>query len=188
MDHEYDWIEEGDEQALAAPAEVPPDMKLTVEVGLTQYTPNGLLGMIAAAMVQDVGGTDRWRARFRKLLADEGLAKLRGLIDAEAALLFEGHRDGLRAEIQKGFDDFFSRKVNSRGEAANPEAYGYRDLKETRMTFLVRELATAAVERAWKEIEAETKAAWVNNIKAVVTELVSAKVERILPAPKMGER
>lgn len=186
MEYE-DWIEDAEAQAFVAPAEVPPDMKLTVEVGLTQYTPNGLLGLIADAMVKQVGGADKWKERFRRLLADEGLAKLRGLIDAEAALLFEGNREGLRASIQQGFEAYFSQKVNNRGEPVAPDAYSRRDAKGTRLDFLVRELTTAAVEQAWKEIEAETKAAWVNNIKAVVTELVTAKVDRVLPAPKMGQ-
>jgi hypothetical protein len=186
-DYEDDWTEEGDEQASAAPAEVPPDMKLTVEVGLTQYTPNGLLGLIAAAMVKDVGGADKWRARFRKMLADEGRSKLRGLIDAEAALLFEGQRDALREEIRKAFDSYFAQRVDVHGNPLDSNSYGFRDAKDTRISFLVRQLAAEAVEKAWKEIEAETKAQWTANIKAIVTELVAAKVERVLPAPKMGQ-
>lgn len=181
LEDDQEWMEEGDEEALGAAPQVPPDMKLSVEVGLTQYNPNGLLGMIASAMVKDIGGADRWKARFRGLLVKEGQAKLRGLIDAEAALLFEGKREELRGLISQAFDDHFKEKVTEQGKP--PDHYS-ADKAKPRMYWLVRELAKQAVEQAWKEIEAETKAQWTANIKAVVTELVTAKVERALPPPK----
>lgn len=142
--------------SIAAP---PEDLKLTVEVGLTQYLPNGLLGFIAGTLIKDIGGRDKWVGRFRKLLEQEGKSKLSGLIDSEAALLFQDHRAELRTLIEQGFKSYFEDE----------------------------KLAAEAVDQAWKEIEAETKARWVADIKAVVTDLMAARVERALPPPKLGQ-
>ncbi len=162
----------------------PDDLKLTVEVGLSQYSPSGLLGFIASALVKDIGGRDKWVQRFRELLEQEGKSKLSGLIDSEASLLFQDHRTELRTLIEQGFKTYFEEVVGSDGK---PNSGYSRQDNKTRMQWLVESLAREAVTQAWEEIEAETKAQWVADIKAVVTDLMTARVERSLPPPKIGQ-
>lgn len=171
-----------DVPALPEEPVLPPQaMKLSVEVGLSEYQPNGLLELLARGILKDIGGRDKWAARLEKHLLDLGKERAEALVTAVVERHFRDGVAGLDfpAIVRGAAEEFMTAKVNSRGESASRYDTG----SPSRFEWWVRKIVQEAMAEAWKAAEAEWKAKTVTAIKDTLAQAMAERLAKALPTP-----
>lgn len=183
-DYEDDYDESDDEVRAVEPAPAPPGgMKLTVEVGLTEYTPNGLLNLLAQGILRDIGGRDKWAELLEEYLLDLGKQRAEELVTAEVERIFAAGVAGLdfTAIVRETAERYMGAAVGKH-DGKEPGHYNRGDAIP-RLEYLATTLVKQAMEAAWKEAEADWKARTQAAIKATLTEVMAERLAKALPAP-----
>lgn len=182
-DGDYDPEEELDERLAEEPVKPPEDMKLTIEVGLSEYSPNGLLELIARGLLQQLGGKDRWQRLLRNKLLVIGEERARALVEEAITSAWNGASPEVDfgAIVSKAAAEFMKEPVNSSGQTIT-ERY-HRDGAITRVEWLVAKLTKEAMDGAFKQAEAEWKASTQQAIKETLTDALATRLAKALPPP-----
>lgn len=181
FDEDDDYDNDGLDEILTAeePVTPPENLRLTVEVGLTEYSPDGLLALVARGLLQQIGGRDKWSSRLEQMLLTMGKKRAEELVTEVVENTFSTEVAGLDfpAIVRKAAEEYMKEPVNSEGKAS-----GYtRD--SSRLQWLVSRLTKEAMDAAFKEAEKEWRAATQNAIKETLTEALSSRLAKSLPAP-----
>lgn len=180
----YDPDDYGPEDLLDEELPKPPeDMKLSIEVSLTEYSPNGLLELIARGLLTQIGGKDRWKARLEKHLLELGRAKAEGIVNETIRQHLAGAVNGMAPQladlVQLTVLEWAGQKVNSKGEADG----GYRAEMKTRAEWMVKKVVQESIDAAFKQAEAEWRASTAQAIKETLSSVLADRLARALPAP-----
>lgn len=178
---DFDPEEEMDERLAEEPVKPPENMKLTIEVGLSEYSPNGLLELVARGLLQQIGGRDRWQERLQEMLLKIGEDRARKLVEDGIESAWADSEVDFAAIVRKAAAEYMNEPVNSRGEAVTQRHY--HDGAVKRVEWLVAKLAREAMDAAFKQSEAEWKASTQQAIKETLSTLLAERLAKALPAP-----
>jgi hypothetical protein len=164
------------------PGSVPEDMKLTVEVGLSRYSPGEMLNLLAQGILRDIGGRDHWKKLLAAYLLRLGKDRAEDLVAAEVERIFAAGVAGLdfTALVREAAEGWANEKVRYDGRP--PDAYE-RSSAIGRLEWFAKKLVKEAMDAAWKEAEAEWKAKTQAAIKATLTEAMADRLAKALPTP-----
>lgn len=175
-----DFDDDDEELQTELPVTPPTNMKLTIEVGLTEYSPNGLLELIARALLKDIGGRDRWAALLNKKLQTLADEQARELIQKEVNDVWAGSSEiDFRAIVQNAARDYMTAKVDNSGD---PTRYN-QDKRPTRLEWIVANLTKQAMDAAFKEAETEWKEQTKKAIRETLAETLAVRLAKTLPSP-----
>ncbi len=180
-DYDVDPEDELDERLAEEPVKPPENMKLTVEVGLSEYSPNGLLELIARGLLQQLGGKDRWQQLLHKMLLKIGEERARKLVEDGIASAWAGAEIDFGEIVRKASAEYMNEPVDSNGKAYADRHY--HDKSPKRIEWLVAKLTREAMDTAFKAAEAEWKASTQQAIKETLADLLSARLAKALPSP-----
>lgn len=184
-DYEDDYEEELDERLAEAPPRPPEDMKLTIEVGLSEYSPNGILELIARGLLAQIGGRDQWQGKLTKLV--EGMVRAR----AEELVAETVHRVFVEMVADVDFDGavrqaaevYMHEKVQPHSGEKFNSSYGESSAPR-RIEWLTRKIVEEAMDKSFKASESEWKANTVDVIKQTLTQMMAERLAKALPAPQ----
>lgn len=185
-DDEYDLEDEAvagafDPPHPEEPVTPPERMTLSVQVGLTEYQPHGLLELLARGILKDIGGRDKWAKRLEEHLLGIGEARAEELVTAEVERIFRDGVAGLDfpAIVRKAAEEYMTQRVNSSGEATT---YFQKDTP-SRFEWWVRKIVKESMDAAWKQAEAEWKAKTTAAIKETLAQAMAERLAKALPTP-----
>ncbi len=161
----------------------PEDLHLTVEVGLTQYQPNGLLEIIARALLQQIGGRDRWVNRLEKGLLDLAATRARALVDETINRIFVSELGSINWQeiVEAAAREYMEEKVTSDGKSAT-DSYSRREAKP-RKEYLVSHIVKESMDSAFKAAETEWKENTKQAIKETLADALAIRIARTMPTP-----
>lgn len=173
-----------EEPEIEAPVTPPETMKLTLQVGLTDYQPNGLLTLIANGLLREIGGRDHWDELLKAYLLRLGKDRAEALVTAEVDRLMREGIGGLDlgALVRETAEAWAGELVNAHDGKPCTDSY-YRREAVPRLQWFVRALVKESMDAAWKEAEAEWKAKTQAAIKATLTEAMADRLAKALPTP-----
>lgn len=169
------------DEYFESPASVTPpeDLKLTVEVGLTAYSPNGLLGLIAQALLGQIGGRDKWAKRLEAHLVKLANDEMATLIRTEIVKVWRGETGiDFNSIVKKAAEEHMNEMVDSQGKKASPG-----NARQKRIEYIAAELVKESTAAAFKEAEAEWKQTTKNAIKETLAEVLASRLAKALPSP-----
>jgi len=158
-------------------------MKLTVQVGLTDYQPNGLLTLLAQGILRDIGGRDKWKELLTAYLLRLGKDRAEALVTAEVERIFGGGVGlDFAAIVSTAAEAWINEPVRFDGAPVGNDSF-YRKDGVPRIQWLVSKLVKEAMDAAWKAAEADWKAKTQAAIKSTLTEAMTEKLAKAFPAP-----
>lgn len=181
-DDGFDTEQEDDERLTDGLPKPPENMKLTIEVGLSEYSPNGLLELIARGLFQQIGGPQRWATLLDKMMKEKAEEHVRQFVEATVARIWnQGAADlDFVGIVRKAAEEYMQEKVRSDG--ARTDSYDQnRGVK--RIEWLVSKLTKEAMDGAFKQAEAEWRASTQAAIKETIGEALAARLTKALPSP-----
>lgn len=181
-DHSYDE-DDVDPGSIEEAIHPPEDLKLTVEVGLSQYQPNGLLELIARALLQQIGGRDQWSRRLEKHLTDLASERAQQLVNETIERTFVSELGSInwQESVEQAARDFMNEKVDSDGKELK-DSYSRRGA-QARKEWMVTKIVKESMDQAFKAAEQEWKDSTKIAIKETLTEALVARIAKALPTP-----
>lgn len=182
-DYDYDPEEELDSRLsedLPEPKPTPPsNMTLSVQVGLTEYSPNGLMEFIARGLLTQIGGKDQWAKTLEHYLLKLGKEKAEDLINTEVSRIFQEGITGLdfTSLVRKSAEEWINEKVDNEGRADRHYA------KTTRKEWMVNKLVKESMDAAFKQAESEWREQTTKAIRETLSFTLAERLSKHLPIP-----
>lgn len=174
--------QELDERLLEDLPKPPENMKLTIEVGLSEYSPNGLLELIARGLMQQIGGPQRWASQLDQMMKKKAEEHIQRFVETTVARIWnQGAADlDFVGIVRKASEEYMQEKV--RADGARVDSYDHnRGVK--RIEWLVSKLTKEAMDGAFKQAEAEWRANTQAAIKETLAEALAARLTKAIPSP-----
>lgn len=181
-DADCDPEEELDEMLQEEPVTPPAEMKLSIEVGLSEYSPQGLLSLLARGLLAQIGGKDKWAKRLEGELLKQGKARAESIVDHVVTKMFEDNEEGVDFTeiVSKAASEYMNERVDSDGKVAG----GFnRSERPTRLAWIVSKLTREAMDAAFKQAETEWRAQTTQAIKETLAGALADRLAKALPAP-----
>lgn len=178
--YDEDDLDPGSAEDVIQP---PEDLKLTIEVGLTQYQPNGLLEMIARALLKDIGGKDQWARKLEKHLIALASERANSLVNETIDRIFLSELGSIdwQTIVETAAREYMNEKVNSSGEKAQ-DTYS-RNGAQQRKEWLVAKIVKESMDQSFKAAEQEWKESTKTAIRETLMDALSSRLAKALPVP-----
>lgn len=178
---EFNFDEELSSHLVSDPVTPPENLKLSIEVGLSEYSPSGLLELIARGLLQQIGGRDKWSALLKSHLVKLADQQIGGLIQGEVFKIWNSQTDiDFKSIVHTAANEYMNELVDSSGDRVSHKGRN----TQRRIEYVTSELVKKAMAEAFKEAEAEWKETAKAAIKETLAEVLASKLARSMPMPK----
>lgn len=173
-------IEDGDQ-----PPTVPEELRMSIEVSLSEYSPRSLLELIAKGILRDIGGKNDWNRHVQNLLAKMVREKVeeivRGLVEDLVSSQLSGNSgQSLKEVIYLAIKAYLQDPVDSRG--SRPKSV--KSEVTPRLMFIVKQIVTESIKDEFQRAREE----WTNEAKILIrqniADMMAERVVKNLNLPK----